>query len=325
MSSFDQHTIADATATREEITPETAHSTKLSSTDKNKEKKGFFSSSGQAFANYFKNFFRYNESGRYVRIWELDVWRGVLMLFVTLIHVLLYIGPANGMFEYSTEFGRLINDVAVKFSGSAFANGVQPFGLYMFCFLSGLSCAFTRNHGKRALKMTIVYLLFMLFLMMATTILFDYTGPVFNILSVLAFCLIAWWLLELCKAPNWLRLLIAFVVIAIGFTYFYGWRVMGKNDMVNNPVWSIFVYNEYVIRERISYYDFQPLFPHLGFFLIAGVLSKYLYKDKKTLTTRLFPPKYIVPLAWVGKHSLLVYITFFPVLVGIVWLLAIII
>ena len=54
--------------------------------------------------------------------------------------------------------------------------------------------------------------------------------------------------------------------------------------------------------------NFEPLFPHLGWFILGGIMGKYIYKNKQTLTKNEEPYKVFRPIAYVGKHSLVVYI-----------------
>ena len=272
---------------------------------------------------YFKTFFKYNVPGRRARAWEIDFWRGLLIIGVTIFHVTQFLGMQE-LINYSTEFGMAFRDFMIKMYESNYYQGLRPFGVFFFVALSGISCSMTRSHGKRALKFVIFTVIFQFFLGLLIWFVFHRFNVIFNIIFVLMVCTVVWWIFEATKAPDWVRLIVASVALIIGVAYYHGYYVRENitDEMIHNYFWALFVQNDYILK--ISQYDFQPLFPHLGIFIFAGVIGKHLYKEKKTLTTREYPPKIFLPVLWCGKHSLLMYLSF-PIYVGIVMLLAILI
>lgn len=53
--------------------------------------------------------------------------------------------------------------------------------------------------------------------------------------------------------------------------------------------------------------DFFPLMPWLGWFLLGAVLGGLLYKDKST-RLGFVNEKFVAPVTFVGRHSLLFYL-----------------
>lgn len=257
------------------------------------------------FARTLKNAFTYN-TGTKKRIWELDIMRGILMIFVTLDHACNY-GLDFGIFDFNTFIGKPIHDFAEMYCDSAFRNGIQPFGLFLFCYLSGINCSFSRSKFKRVLKMWIVCGLFMGTVAMIHVFAPTFVkGPLmFNIIAVITICVTTWWILDLIHCPTWIRFTLAVGIIAIGLTHYYMYYIRDFS-YINSDYLALLVYNTH--GRRMSPNNFEPLFPHLGWFLLGGVMGKYIYKERKTLTKHEEPYKPFIPLAYVGKHSLAVYV-----------------
>ncbi len=107
------------------------------------------------------------------------------------------------------------------------------------------------------------------------------------------------------------------LLFCIGVTFHYNTFMSGEDFGVEQTFLSLFLYNRngYLVAGEF----FQPLLPHLGFFMLGGILGKYLYADKKTLTKRAQPPKALYPVVFCGKHYCAVLLLVPAVLVGIVY------
>jgi len=71
----------------------------------------------------------------------------------------------------------------------------------------------------------------------------------------------------------------------------------------------------------ISFNNFEPLLPSLGFFLLGGAYGRAFYSRR----TSLFDcnnPKVLKPVLWIGRHSLSVFILGAPILVVFMWILS---
>jgi uncharacterized membrane protein len=123
-----------------------------------------------------------------------------------------------------------------------------------------------------------------------------------------------WWVLDLIKCPTWIRGYLGAILIIIGLNYYYTYYVI-ETEHVTNTFLSLMVYS--TLGRSLSPQNFEPLLPHLGFFLVGGVLGKYLYADRKTKCKSPIPPKGLTPLLLLGKHSLVGYITLPFIILGI--------
>ena len=93
------------------------------------------------------------------RVWEVDLLRGILILFVVFDHVMFDIGA---MFadSFSTPLGIRISDWAAGyvFESSAFGRWrsvTHDFFIGSFVILSGVSVSFSKNNALRGLKMSV--------------------------------------------------------------------------------------------------------------------------------------------------------------------------
>ncbi len=269
------------------------------------------SKSRRTFGAFLYGLVHYN-TGTTPRVWELDLFRGALMLFVTLDHVVNF-GFMLGFFDFRTpEMIWFADNVLRPYLNSSFRVGIQPFGLFIFSFLSGISCSLAKSSLKRSIKMVILCAVYMgvfalLHVLMPNVVTSYY---IFNIINVLTICILLWQFFELIKCPDWIRTLLGLVIGAVGLTYYYSFFVRGNSNITNDLV-SLLVYNRHALD---IVQNFEPLFPHMGFFLLGGVLGKMLYADKKTKTKSEVCIKPLLPLATMGKNSLVTYL-FLPVII----------
>lgn len=267
---------------------------------------------------FFYGLVHYN-TGSHLRVWELDLFRGLLMLFVTLDHVVNF-GFVFGMFNFRTPALIWFTENVLKvYLNSSFRVGIQPFGLFIFAFLSGISCALVDSSIKRTLKMVVlcaVYMgVFALLHVLLPQVVTSYF--IFNIINVLTVCVLVWQFFDLIKLPHWVRTCLGLLLGAIGLTYYFSYFVR-ETAYIENAWLSLFVYNRHAL-ELVQ--NFEPLLPHMGFFLLGGVLGSVLYADKKTKTKSAVCIKPLIPLALMGKNSLITYLFLPPVVLGLVYVI----
>ncbi len=279
---------------------------------KEKKKEGKVKSFFSALWSSIKTFFTYNPEGKKPRVWELDLLRGLLILAVTFDHFCMFIDQWK-LLPFQTEFGQQIMDFFYTYRHSSFRDVMQPVGLFMFSFLAGINSKFTRGTFRRVLKFWIFCGIFMGGFALLKVLFPDMldTYLIFNIITVLTISFTVWWLMDLIKCPTWLRAGIGIVLVVIGLTYFYKYNF--EDDFyVKNEFLALMVYNDHGMEMSVN--NFEPLLPHLGWFLIGGVIGKFAFPGNKTYCKQVYPPKALRPLLLVGKHSLFFYLVG-PVLV----------
>ena len=168
-----------------------------------------------------------------------------------------------------------------------------------FFILSGISCMFSRNNLKRALKVLAAGIFIALF----TKGLELWTGDPtrfirFGVLLCYAFCQLAYvYLFE--KRSNKFLLISIIPIFIIG----YYLRYVGVPAM-RYPIFYIFGVLQ--IGDQSS--DFWPVFPMLGWFLLGVVLGRKYYPEKKTLIPSPLAEKLTRPLQWLGRWSGVIYV-----------------
>lgn len=278
----------------------------------------FFWRLGQAIRRYFT----YNPAGARPRAWELDVMRGVILLCVTLDHCMSY--GLHDIMTPCTSVGIWMQGLAQLYCDSAVRHAMQPFGLWLLAFMSGLTGAFTRSRFHRVFKFWIFCALFM-----GGYALLHVVWPelvtaslIFNIIAVLTICFTLGWVLDTIKCPTWLRGYLGALLIVVGITFYYKYYIL-DNANVTSEWLALLVYNDH--GRAMSPQNYEPLLPHLGWFLVGGVVGKYLYPDRRTKCKRVLPPKALGPVLIVGKHSLAAYIVLPFAILGLVKLISTII
>ncbi|MCM1194647.1 MAG: DUF1624 domain-containing protein [Corallococcus sp.] len=272
------------------------------------------------FKGKIKNFFTYNVEGKRPRIWELDLLRGLIMLGVTFDHVCRF-SYYWGIIQFKTAFGKAIESVAVAYLNSYFCNNAYPYFLWLLCFMSGISCQFSHSSVSRLIKFWVFSAVFMGgYLALHFIIPNLITGYViFNIVAVLTISVTVWFILDKLNVPDVARIILGAVIAVAGLTLFYCNRFVGDGIFVKNEFLALLIYNKngYIVSPN----NFEPLIPHLGFFILGGVFGKRFYRDKTTKLKRQTPPKWLSPLMLLGKHSLAAYLFLPAALIGVLWLL----
>lgn len=275
---------------------------------------------GARFKRKIKNFFTYNIEGKRPRIWGLDLIRGIIMLGVTFDHVCRFSYYWN-LIQFKTAFGKAIESAVVTYMESAFCEYAYPFVLWLLCFMSGISCQFSRGSSVRLIKFWSLCVVFMggylaLHFIFPDTI----SGYViFNIVAVLTISVTFWYALDKLKIPDIYRLILGALIVVAGITLFFFHKLSEEGIYVENDFLALLIYNKH--GYRVSPNNFEPLIPHLGFFILGGVFGKRFYRDKTTKLKRKTPPKWLSPIMLLGKHSLAAYL-FMPVLcIGVLWLI----
>ena len=222
------------------------------------------------------------------RIWELDVFRGICILGVIVIHFVYDLTGLYGIIRWDTP---------------ALFQFVQNWGGVLFLLLSGI-CA---TLGSRSLRRGLIVFGCGMICTAVTAGMYlldmaeNYIIIRFGVLHCLGICMILWAVLK--KLPTWLLALLGAVMVALGF-WFQGIRV--------EVTW---LFPLGLTAPEFTSSDYFPLLPHLGFFLLGSVLGRTLYRHKQTLLPKVNAQAPILrSLGFCGRQSLLIYLLHQPVL-----------
>lgn len=248
------------------------------------------------------------------RVWEIDAMRGLLLLCLLAWHLYFTVEAFCIDGYYQIDSYKWVNTtdplhfwfdwgedgvIYRAFLNQSWINFFMRSGVDTFFILSGISCAFSRNNLKRALKVLAAGV----FIMAFTFILWQLTGDPtrfirFGPLMCYAACqLIYIYLLE--KRSNEALFCVATPVLAAG----YYLRYHGVPAM-SLPIFYIFG----VPQAGDMSSDFWPIFPMLGWFLLGVVIGRKYYSEKKTLLPYKTADRLTRPLQFLGRHSGVIYI-----------------
>ena len=264
------------------------------------------------------------------RIHEIDFLRGLLMVLVVLDHVFNLLMSFNKGWAGGSETilaGEGIQPFVTIYKVAAFywtnpaRYVVRWLCLATFCFVSGISCAFSRNNWKRAGQMIGLWFFILVFSNIGQSLITHYnldlgiaTARVdFNIIGVLAWSTLAYCFVQ---DKSWKALLVVAIVgLAIHpICVLLSWTEWGQSpDTYAIPLWKPTYTAEGYGPYRQA--DFMPLFPYISFFFGGAILSKFTYSVHKESYFKRH--EWERPICFLGRHSLIVYISHFLILIGI--------
>lgn len=242
-----------------------------------------------------------------VRAFEIDSLRGLAIIMMILHH-----------FIYDLRYIMELDLFAFQES-MIFIYWIRAPFVFIFLFVSGISCSFSKNNFRRSAKMAIFALLFS----GAFYIISLYSGMemyvIFNILHILAFATLFYAVLSFFEKKYDFKGVNAALIFA-GIIFMWLAFPLSKLGSADIPL-LIPLYEGFA--GEIGMADYMPLVPWLGMFISGALFGRLYYHERKTL----FPLiqnkiKYItLPFEFVGRNSLLFYLLHQPVLIGILYLL----
>ncbi len=233
------------------------------------------------------------------RIWEIDFLRGLSIILMVGYHLLYDLGAMVGL----KSFLGFSTDLSTPAWLTA-----QYFFAALFVVLSGISSTLSRGNVRRALKLLAVAIL-----VTAVTFVFNRAATVhFGILHCLGVSILLYGL-ALEKAIARACAVAGAAVIGLGLalpfvmksvTIRFDWLLpLG----IHSPAYSSF--------------DYFPVLPWFGVFLVGAALGKSVYAPRRSLIRRRLPTMFI---NFAGRHSLLIYILHQPVILAALYLLGLV-
>lgn len=252
------------------------------------------------------------------RIHEIDFVRGFLMVLVIMDHLFYLLRSYNGMWmgpDQIEPFRSLYNFFNWYWT-TPIRKVVQYIALGSFCFVSGISSAFSRNNWKRALEMialwAIVFIgsnvLEVLYTNSGLDLGLKHIRVDFNIIGVLAFSMLLYCPFQK-KKWYWLA-----IIAGIGFALHIGVRIC----FLVNPNFGENIYCPWLWKPSdfvAAQADHMPLVPYISFFFLGALLTHFTYEKERKSYFKKF--EFERPICFLGRHSLIVYVTHYGLLVGI--------
>lgn len=245
------------------------------------------------------------------RIWEIDAFRGFLMLCLLLFHLYFTLDAffVQGCYrnidtevflKIADPFGLLWTEIEGNFERCFFGKFFGPVnnsGVALFFVISGVSCMFSRNNLKSGIRLLCAAILVSGF----SKVLVITTGDEaqfirFGALHSYALChLIYYFILE--NKNNKVLLAVAAITLVIGL-------IIERLNLYSN--FALLV--PFGIKENgVAMRDYWPVFSTLGWFLFGVIAGRRWYYDKKTRFPSQENRKWHKPLRFLGRHSGLIY------------------
>ncbi len=258
------------------------------------------------------------------RIWEVDLLRGVMILFVVWDHLMWDIANFG---PYSSKFFNALETFAISYQGGALRDATHDTFVTLFVFTSGVSCSFSRSNGRRALKMIAFALLFTAVTFAASSILDVDITIHFNVIHVIALSVLLWTLIEYAWGKcekRWQKNVFGGVMLAVVIAALVVGATANVQGWQNkNPMWFFLAMHDNSVPGFYEFWggDYLPFLPDFGWFLIGAFLGRFLYKEKKSL----FPsvnPKWVCPFTFCGRYSIWIYFGSQVFFAGLLFLLS---
>ncbi len=229
------------------------------------------------------------------RIWEIDFLRGLSIILVVGYHLLYDLGAYVGIKRFlgwSTDLSTVAWMVA------------QHFFAGLFIVLSGTSSTLTRSNVRRGLRLLAVSLA-----VTAVTYIFDPSEAVwFGILQLLAVSILIFG--------------VAFEKARPLTCAAWGVFVLGLSAALHLLKKTVTIPFDWLLPFGIhspgySSFDYFPLIPWFGIFLIGAALGKSVYAPRRSLLPWRLPQTFVNA---AGRHSLLIYIAHQPVILAVFYI-----
>jgi uncharacterized membrane protein len=230
------------------------------------------------------------------RIWEIDFLRGLSIILMVGYHILFDLGEFSGVRRF-LGFSTNLSSTAWTIAQFFFAG--------LFVVLSGISSSLSRSNAKRGVRLLIVS-----FVVTAATYWFDPKSAVyFGILQCLAVSIFLYGA--------------AFQKAGTVACAAWGAVVLGARAALPILTKGLTIRSDWLLPFGIhspsfSSFDYFPLIPWLGVFLVGAALGKSVYASRRSLIPARLPGTFV---NWAGRHSLLIYIVHQPVIIGVLVLL----
>lgn len=232
----------------------------------------------------------------------LDNIRGVCIILVVLYHVLYNLSELfGGNYAFFRSYGMdVFRDCFVS----------------VLVLISGISCCFSRSNIKRGIKTFALGLV----ITAVTAVFIRESIIVFGILHFFGVAMLLYGLLG--KAIEKIPFAAGFPIclLLFAFTYRLAYGFVGFFAALNLPLMAVpqnillFVLGFDV---HIFSADYYPLMPWIFMFLAGAFLGRFFKSGK---APRVFKCNLVPPLAFIGRHTLLIYMLHQPIIYAVMYL-----
>ena len=226
-----------------------------------------------------------------VRYHALDILRGISIIYIVFYHAVFNISL------YSIKTAVFLNSNVMVYS--------RTFFVAILILISGISCYLTKSNIKRGIKTFLAALL----VTAVTAIVMPKMTIIFGILHFFGVAMLIFAALKkpLEKIPWYIALPILLILYILTYDIY---------DIVGRVPESYVLFSLGFNTGHISG-DYYPIFPHIFLFLSGTVIGRSFAKRQ---APKIFEKNFAPPLAYIGKHTLIIYLAHHPILFGITYL-----
>lgn len=242
------------------------------------------------------------------RFWDVDLVRGVAMVMVALYHLIYDLDNFGGYgIESTSGFWGVFADVSA----------------FMFVFLVGLSLTLSHARAGAATGTGVPFAKYLrrglrifAYGMLITLIFWalNFGAVIIGILQLIGLSIILAYPFMRLKFAN---LFAGLLVIAAG-TY------IQSKDLVADGVTGVLLAPLGILPEGLFMPDYRPLLPWFGVVLLGIFFGNVFYLAWRRGRPATAAPSYTVPLNFLGRHTLFIYLVHQPIIIAALWALGII-
>lgn len=260
------------------------------------------------------------------RVWEVDFLRGVAVLAMCFDHFMFDCAHPwsffSNFFEVENAFSQKLYTFARWYWESSwdYVSGFRFWGhavfIFLFLFIVGMSCAFSRDNARRGALCGVAAFLFTGISFMCKAMGFMEHGIIFGILDCIAMSILIVTALD--NLTKWNKYVNLYAPLVAG--------IIVAAFAISKQAWFGVVHDTEFIDEHFLGYmfgthafgdDWFGLFPYIGFVFFGMYWGKAAYAQRASLLPRL-NGKWNKPFTFVGRHALITYFIHQVVIAGII-------
>lgn len=241
------------------------------------------------------------------RVFELDFLRGLSIVMMILHHIIYDL-------RYILEI-----DVFAWQESFFFQNILRPPFVFIFLFVSGVCCTFSRSNIRRSLRLAAVAAAFSVVFFIVSRVTQTEMYLVSNIIFILCIGTLICGLTELMVKKKVIRSFDTWMIVAALSSLVLN----GALNLITpfTLPWLSPLHRNFETGFGMS--DYMPLLPWISMFFAGALAGRWFYKSKKSIFSE--PPvivrRILDPFIFIGRHSLLFYLLHQPVVLLILYVL----
>lgn len=241
------------------------------------------------------------------RAFELDFLRGLAIIMMMLHHFIFDLRYLLGLDVFAWQESYL------------FIYWIRAPFVFIFLFVSGICCSFSKNNFLRSLKMGIVAILFSVVFFAVSIFTQSEMYVVINVLHLLTLGTLLYAILEFYEKKHAFR----YVDMILLFTMLlFLWLAYPLSEIPAMDIPALIPVHE-KFAAGLGMADYMPLVPWFGLFVFGAFFGRIYYKKRQTLFPGCPVPlrQISVPFEFVGRNALIFYLLHQPVLLGVLYFL----